>query len=298
MSESPAISITVSTVQGWPAIRRSIASVEAAAATVGGEVVVTDGSDRPPPDPSELGPATLWRQETGSSVFQLRLLAYRLSRGPIIAITEDHCRVAPDWAARMLQAHADHPDASAIGGSVTNGATGSALDWASFLVVQSTIAAPIPSGPAAKLAGAVNVAYKRVALSVIDGFDGLGALDVVHQRALGKSGGALVADDSIRVVHDQSLSLGATVAIHYHAGRTFTGFLRHRMDRTAWLRCIGVFIVPYVRFARAVTQTRSKGYGPILKRAWPAMLLLFLAQGAGQVVGFAFGPGDSPRRVQ
>ena len=53
MSDSPAISITISAVQGWPAIRRAIrraiASAEAAAAAVGGEVVVTDGTGFPAP---------------------------------------------------------------------------------------------------------------------------------------------------------------------------------------------------------------------------------------------------------
>jgi len=49
MSDSPAISITISAVQGWPAIRRAIASAETAAAAVGGEVVVTDGTGFPAP---------------------------------------------------------------------------------------------------------------------------------------------------------------------------------------------------------------------------------------------------------
>ena len=49
MSDSPAISITISAVQGWPALRLAIASAEAAAAAVGGEVVVADGTGFPAP---------------------------------------------------------------------------------------------------------------------------------------------------------------------------------------------------------------------------------------------------------
>lgn len=198
----------------------------------------------------------------------------------------------------MLDAHAANPDAAAIGGSVENGATESMLDWASFLVVQMPFAAPIPNGPTAKLAGAVNVAYKRSAIEWYDDFDGLGMLDVLHQRQLGQSGQNLIADDSIRVCHDQSLGTRGTTEIHYHAGRTFAGFLRQRMDRTAWLRFAGVLVVPYVRFGRAMLLGARKGYGPELRRAWPAVLWLYLVQAAGQVVGFVAGPGDSPRRVQ
>lgn len=278
--------------------RRAIASAEAAATAAGGEVVVTDGSGFPAPDPVEFASTVTWRTMPGASIFQLRGLGYRLPHAPIVAITEDHCRVLPDWAKKMLHAHAAHPEAVAIGGSVENGATASDLDWASFFVVQAPIAAPIASGPTAKLSGAVNVAYKREAIGRIDDFDGLGALDVIHQRELHQSGGILVADDSIRVVHDQSLGWRGTTAIHYHAGRTFAGFLRQRMDRMAWLRCLGVLLVPYARFSRAVVLGTRKGYGPILRRAWPVVLWLYLVQAAGQVVGFATDPGDSPRRVQ
>ncbi len=295
---APSISLTVSTIQGWPAIKANVESVQVAARRVGGEVIVTDGSGNAPPPPNVLDPTTTWTSIPGSSVFQLRDVAYRLASGPIVAITEDHCRVPPDWGTRMVEAHARHPEAVAIGGSVENGATGSVVDWASFLVVQTVIASPIASGPAQRIAGAVNVSYKRDGVYRIDDFDGLGALDVLHQRALKGSGGSLVADDSIRVVHDQPLSLDETIRIHFHAGRTFAGFLRRRMDRQAKVRLMGVLLIPYVRFARAVSVGAQKGYGPVLARAWPMMLLLYLVQAAGHVAGFASGPSDSPRRVQ
>ena len=145
--ELPSISLTVSTIQGWPAIKANVESVQVAARRVGGEVIVTDGSGNAPPPPNVLDPTTTWTSIPGSSVFQLRDVAYRLASGPIVAITEDHCRVPPDWGTRMVEAHARHPEAVAIGGSVENGATGSVVDWASFLVVQTVIASPIASGP-------------------------------------------------------------------------------------------------------------------------------------------------------
>lgn len=296
--DSPTISITISTGQGWPDIREAVVAAEVAAARVGGEVIVTDGSDRPAPPDGALSDVTRWESIPDSSVFQLRGLGYGLARAPIVGITEDHCRVAPDWAERMLAAHAAHPEAIAVGGSVENGATGSAMDWASFLVVQAAHMAPIKSGPAEKIAGAVNVSYKRESLVTVDDFDGLGTMDVMHQRHLRRLGQTLEADDAIRVIHDQSLGTDGTIRIHYHAGRTFAGFLRRRPDRQTWLRLFGVLVVPYARFARTIAMSHRKGYGPILLRTWPQILLLFLVQAAGQVVGFAAGPGESPRKVQ
>ena len=182
-----------------------LAAAEAAAAAVDGEVIVTDGGALAASFLNDLASTTHWHTEPGRTVFQLRALAYRFARAPIVAITEDHCRVPPDWAQKMLYAHASHPEAVAVGGSVENGATRNALDWASEVVVEAPIAAPIRSGPSAKLAGAVNVAYKRSAVERIDYFDGLGMLDVIHQRQLKQSGQLLIADDLIRVTHDQSL---------------------------------------------------------------------------------------------
>ena len=296
-SDRPTFSITVSTIHGWPKIRAPLASFEAAAARVGGEVVITDASRNPPPDPGTLASTTTWHRMPGKSVFQLREVAYRLAAAPIVAVTEDHVVVPPDWGERYLAAFDAAPEAMAIGGSVENGATGATVDWASFFVVQATVVAPITSGPVARLSGAVNVAYRAEALGDIDDHGGLGTLDGLHQRDLVKRGSMLVADDTIRVSHDQSESVAAFTALHFHAARTFAGFLRGDMDGQAWFRFLAVGFVPYLRLGRAALLLNQRGYGPTLRRVWPMMLWLLYAQAAGHVIGFIAGPGDSPRHV-
>jgi hypothetical protein len=298
-TKSPStITVTASTVQGWPDIEPNVRSFEAAAAAVGGDVIVTDGSGLPAPPPGTLGPRTTWISEPGKSVFQLRVSAYQAASAPIIGVTEDHCFLPADWARRNLEAHAAHPEAAAVGGSVVNGATDSTMDWASFLIVQSVVAAPIASGPTERIAGAVSVTYKRAALAGLDEHAGMGAMDALHQRALAASGAALIADDGIRVVHDQSLGFGGTVAIHFHAGRTFAGFRRRHKDAGQALRILATPIVPVARFVRTARLASAKGYGRELLRATPAIWFLLVVQTAGQVVGFVAGPGDSPNRVQ
>jgi hypothetical protein len=297
-AHQPTISVVLGTVQGWSAVRSNIASFETAVSAVGGEVIVADGSRSNAPPVGELADSTRWLGIEGASVFQLRGHGYRMAKAPVVAISEDHCRVAPDWAAKMLAAHARHPSAAAVGGSVENGATGCAIDWASFLVVQSSLMTPIQSGVTDRIAGAVNVSYKRDSIEGIDEFDGLGTMDIIHQRRLRSAGRILIADNSIRVVHDQSLGWARTIRLHYHAGRTFAGFIRRRMDGQGLMRMLGVLVVPYLRFARAMRVGSDKGYGSILVRTWPIILWLYLVQAAGQIVGFAFGPGDSPTQVQ
>ena len=95
-------------------------------------------------------------------------------------MTEDHCRLPLDWAVLNVAAHQAYPDAAAVGGRVENGATEMVMDWASFLVVQAPFvapiasAAPIGSGPAERISGAVSVTYKADALRSIEGFAGHG----------------------------------------------------------------------------------------------------------------------------
>lgn len=81
MTDCPSISIVISTVQGWPSIRRNVAAAELAAGAVGGDVIITDGSGLAAPDPADIAPTTTWRAEPGRSVFQLRGIAYRLAPG-------------------------------------------------------------------------------------------------------------------------------------------------------------------------------------------------------------------------
>ena len=298
MTDPSAITITVATVEGWPDIERAVRSFEVAAAAAGGDVLIADGSGRPAPAAGALGPRTRWISEPGASVFQLRRRCYEEASAPIVGVSEDHCLLPPDWATRNLAVHAAHPEAAAVGGAVLNGATGSVMDWASFLVVQALFAAPIRSGPAERISGAVSVTYKRSALEGLESFDGLGAMDALHQRALAANGATLIADDGIRVVHDQSLGTLGTVLIHFHAGRTMSGFRRQHMDLRQVVRLAATPIVPLARLARVAALTAPRGYVRELARSLPTMWFLLVTQTVGQVVGYALGPGDSPRKVR
>lgn len=301
MTEAPArlpISVTVSTVQGWPDIKAAVVDAAESVRRAAGELIVTDGSDRPAPSAAELGDGVRWLSLPGLSVFQLRERGYAAATGEIVAVTEDHVHVPREWARQLVAAHHAHPEASAIGGSVENGATGGVMDWGSFLIVQAPVAAPIRTGRARRLSGAVNVAYKRSAIERIDDYGGLGAMDGLHQRGLMQAGAVLINDDSIRVLHDQSLGFRGTTAIHYNAGRTMSGFKRAHLGLVDVIRIVGAPFVPLARYVRTVALLAPRGYGPVLMRCTPAILWLLYAQGVGQLWGYLFGPGDSPRKVQ
>ena len=294
----PPISVTVSTGQGWADIRKAILTTIESVREVGGQVVVTDSSDTPPPGPEILGDDVIWARYPGESVFQLRVRGYQLATGELVAVTEDHVEVPRDWARRLIEAHAAHPEAVAIGGSVLNGATSTIIDWASFLVVQSAVAAPIRSGPARRLSGAVNVCYRRSAIEHIDAHHGLGAMDGLHQRQLADAGAVMLNDDSIRVSHVQEIGWRGTTAGHYNAARTMSSFRRLALTPVDVIRIVGALFVPLARYVVTVRRLAPRGYGPQLLRCTPAILWLLYVQGWGQFLGYLAGPGDSPGKVQ
>jgi hypothetical protein len=291
------ISLTVSTRQGWQEIAAALRTWQAAAEAAGGEAIVVDGSGLEAPTREQAGSNVRWLSHPGESIFQLRHRAYEAALGEIVAATEDHVYVPPDWGTRMIAAHRRHPEAAAIGGSMTNGATETIMDWASFLVVQGPFIAPARSGPAKRLVGVANVSYKRWALERFTTHEGMGAMDALDQRELARAGALLVHDDSIRVAHVQALGFRGTTALHFHAGRTISGFYRKRMNAVHVARILGAPIVPLARFIRALVVLAPKGNRSLLVRCTPAMLWLFYSQGLGQFIGYVAGEGDSPRHV-
>jgi hypothetical protein len=292
------LTIVVGTIQSWSEIAGNLRTMQAAARRVGGELIVADGSGKPAPRVDEFGANVRWIGQPAASVFQLRALAYREARGAVVAITEDHCRVPDDWGVRMLDAHRRHPEAAAVGGAVENSAVTNRIDWASFLIVQVAVMSPLRMHRPTRLAGAVNVSYKRRALRLLEDHAGMGVMDVLHQQILLGLGERLVADDGICVKHDQSLGIRGTTAIHYHAGRTMSGFRRQRMGLAQWIRAAGSFVIPWLRLARILAVGAGKRDRAELIPSTPWMIWLLHAQAVGQFLGYALGPGDSPAKVQ
>lgn len=295
---APQLSVVVATRDGWPDIRACIASFADEAGRLGVEVVVADGSDAEPPRSDELPLGARWITHPGASVFQLYHVALSAASGAIVAATEDHCRPRAGWLQAILDAHARHPGAGAIGGAIENGSTGTVLDWASYFMTQGPHMAPLGDGRRAFISNESNVAYKREALAGLTDHGGLGAFLLLHNRRLAAEGLELRVDDRMVVDHFQSLPAGETSWIHFHNGRSIAGFRRRTMTRGDWARVGGTFLLPFYRTARSVRLGLRKGR---LRRqlllSTPWMLWLEACHAAGSLAGYVLGPGDSPNQL-
>jgi hypothetical protein len=287
------------TIQGWPASRLPIDHLRAQVTAVGGEIIVVDGSDRPPPAIEAVRPGVTWISRPGESVYQLRAAGYEHCRGEIVAVTEDHVEPAADWCERILAAHAAHPEAVAIGGAVENATTAHLVDQASFIMVQVHSVGPFAPGPAERIAGAANVSYKRAVLDRRPDHGDLGVIEVFDTAQLRRPGEVLLNDDTIRVRHHQCLGVAASAALEFHNGRTIAGFRRGSLTTRDLLRILGLPVLPLYRTARtakAAWATRIPRSATLI--SLPLQVVLQYALAAGEVVGYVAGAGSSPHRLR
>jgi hypothetical protein len=132
----------------------------AQARAVDAEIIAGDSNGHGLPDDLGPYPGIIWIRSPGASVFQVRARAMAQAKGEIVALTEDHCRLPPDWCVRILQAHEEDPEAAVIGGGVENGATHNLIDWASFFYANGMAILPLAPGPSNQLLQ-LNLSYKQ-----------------------------------------------------------------------------------------------------------------------------------------
>jgi hypothetical protein len=141
----------------------------------------------------------------GTSLPEMRTLAFESSRGDFIVITEDHCVPPKNWLASILDAFKVAPERTvAVGDAVENGVCDTVLDWATFLFEYSAFVPPIPSGPTLGLPG-MNVAYRRSRIAELDRSILLrGFWETTVHPLLSQKGFILYLNNEIRILHKKN----------------------------------------------------------------------------------------------
>src|SRR5262249_52433539 len=120
---SPELSVVVASVNGWEVLEPTLEALDAQRDRDRMEVVVVEAR-------GEAGrrglrdrrPAVGLIESERQPIPRLRYQGVCRARGRVVAILEDHGRVAPDWAATVLEAH--RGPWGAVGGAVENGQDG------------------------------------------------------------------------------------------------------------------------------------------------------------------------------
>lgn len=203
---------------------------------------------------------------------------------PIVALTEDHARPAPDWCRNIVRAHAALPHA-AIGGAIDN-ASPELLARAVHLCDFGRYQRPLPSGPA-DFVSDVNVSYKRSALEAVSAHWRDGYHEPAVHQALCARGGVLWLDPSI-VVEQQRGRLELLPCLHerYAWARLYAGKRCDELSRgQRAARALLAPLLPAVLFARQLrgAWTRRRRENAC---ALPLVAILLCAWSIGEAVGY------------
>ena len=225
------------------------------------------------------------------SVPELRGEGVRLSRGKLIAITEDHCSFPPGWAAGMIDAHRTR-EIAAVGGPVENGRAGGCLDWAIYFSRYLGSMPPLDSGPAASLPGN-NACYKREALERCAPLLAGGFWENDVNRELLALGYILWLDPRLTVIHRKPYRFAPYLALRYRHARCFGGMIARTLTGFGRMRRI-LFspLIPALLMLRSMRliQAKKRRRREFLV-ASPALLLCYLVWFWGEVAGYIAGAG-------
>jgi hypothetical protein len=290
----PDLSVIVVSFNGPALLRGCLAAIVGQADPDRTEVLVVRnwapaGNDLPRLD--REFPSVRWVDApAGTTVPAMRRAAIDVSRGPIVALTEDDCEVDRGWCRAVLSAH--QTPAVAIGGSVEPGPYGKALDWAVYFHDYGRFMAPIRNAVTSDLPGN-NVSYKRASLETLPA--GEAFYDVPIHRRWAAEGRLLRSDGTLVVRQMNSWGWRHLTIGPFHHGR---GYAAQRVaTRSAvWRASAGVLalFLPVLSTARVVrtVTTRHRHVGPMVQ-ALPWIVVYAWAWALGESVGYLAGPGQS-----
>lgn len=294
-----ALSVVVPSVNGWGELQGCLEALEAARAEADLEVLVPDrvGKATRQAIASEFPKVRIIAAGAGTTIPQLRAMAFEQASGAAVAVIEDHVLVPRGWARAVLACLADGEDV--IGGAVENAATDRTVDWAAFLCEYHHLLPPIQAGPVDRVTGN-NTVYRRSVLARHEEAWRAGQWEDHLHAAMRQSGVTLHQHPEIVVGHRMHYTVGQYVGQRFLYSRAWAGMrvetapLVERVMRGA-----AAVLLPPVLFWRVVrTVWRKKSHRHELLRALPLIALFTLAWGAGEMVGYWFGAGDALARVR
>ena len=298
-AETPAVSVVLIVPGHYASINATLARLKAQTIQDQIELVLATSSRERLglPDSVADGFWGLQVVEVGPihSSARARAAAVRVAHAPVVAFAEDHSRPAPDWAEALLSAHAG--SRAAVGPSVGNGNPNSLLSWANLLIDYAPWLHPAPGGPAEHLPGH-NGSYKRdVLLSLGPRLEELLEAESILHWHLRTAGHELYIEPRARTDHLNYVRMADTIALRFGVGRAFAAARAAGWSRARRLvYAASAPLIPLVRLRRTVAELRLPGRPRhLLPRVLPLLCVGLAIDAAGQLVGYAAGPGNSIR---
>jgi len=210
---------------------------------------------------------------------------------PVVALTEDHAYPAPGWAEALIKRHQE--DWAAVGPVMHNANPHSMTSWASFLVEYSPWLGPAESGECEHLPGHNGTYERDILLEYGDRLEEMLDAESILHWDLRAKGHRLWLESEARTFHQNFSNPASTIPLRFNGGRLFASARARAWP--AWRRIIFVLaspVIPLVRCFRITRDLRKPGRPRhLLPRLLPSLLFSLAFDGAGEMVGYAFGPG-------
>lgn len=293
----PALSVVVPSVNGWGDLRGCLAALDRERAGTALEVLVVDrcGSAVREALDASFPWARLLTVSPDQTIPQMRALAFDAATAPSVAVIEDHVLVPAGWAQALLAAR---ETALVVGGGVRNAATDTLLDWAAFLCEYSHLLPPLAAGESKWVTGN-NTVYDRALLNSHREVTHAGRWENYLHDTLRAEGVALVCRPDIVVDHKKHYTFYEYFSQRYLYARSYAG--ARVADASPARRVmfgLAALALPPLLLWRTVSRTLQKQVDRrLVWQTVPLTALFVCAWGAGEVVGYWFGAGDSLRKV-
>lgn len=233
-----------------------------------------------------------------ATIPRMRALGIRRAGAPAVAVIEDHVIVPEGWARAMLDALGD--GSQVVGGPVDNAATDTLVDWAAFLCEYSSTLPPLPEGKADWLPGN-NVIYPTRLLRQFDAVLDEGKWENRLHDAIRDGGTTLTMHNANVAGHKMHYTFGLYMSQRYLYSRSYAGAKRDGMGtgKRIVMGFASLGALPPLMFWRTISRIRAKNrYPRELRRSLPLLVPFCLSWGAGEAMGYWFGPGRSLSRVR
>jgi len=297
-SEPPLLSVVVPSVNGIRDLLECLSALAAEAARVPLEVLVVDRVG--PALAEEVARQHPWvriiEAARGTTIPDLRAIAFSAAVAPVVAVIEDHVHVPPGWATQMLTAQ--QRGETVVGGAVENAATERLVDWAAFLCEYSHLLPPLPEGSVPAITGN-NTTYRRELLERFREATSSGRWEDHLHAVLRAHGIQLFCRPEIVVRHKRHYTVREYVSQRYLYARSYAAA---RLAGRPWpVRVVygaAAALLPPLLFGRIAGRVWSRPrYRPVLVRSIPLLILFVTAWAAGEIAGAWLGPGDALSRV-
>ncbi len=222
----------------------------------------------------------------------------RKANAPVVAFCEEHSYPDPGWAEALIDAH--RKPWAAVGCVLTNANPESLISWASIYLDFGPCVDPAEGGEV-KFLAPHHVSYKRdILLNYGSDLPSMYEIESILCADLLAKGHKLYLEPRSKRHHVNISRLGSYISAQFIGGRIF-GAVRAKQFRWSTFRRIlyigGFPMIPILRLWRTMKYiSRTGRKNELMPQIIVALIIGLLSSAAGEVLGYAFGPGLAQER--